>query len=83
MTVDDIKRNGWLIFEAITGSRSYGLDTASSDTDIRGIFVLPKELFYSLEYIPQVSNETNDIVYFELGRFLELLSKSNPNILCL
>lgn len=81
LTVDDIKRNGWLIFEAISGSRSYGLDTTSSDTDIRGIFVLPKELFYSMEYIPQVSNETNDIVYFELGRFMELLAKSNPNIL--
>jgi uncharacterized protein len=81
LTVDDIKSNGWLIFEAITGSRSYGLDTAGSDTDIRGIFVLPKELFYSMEYIPQVSNETNDIVYFELGRFIELLAKSNPNIL--
>ncbi|MCG2613959.1 nucleotidyltransferase domain-containing protein [Terrimonas sp. NA20] len=81
LTVDDIKKNGWLIFEAIAGSRSYGLDTAGSDTDIRGVFVLPKALFYSLEYTPQVSNETNDIVYFELGRFIELLAKSNPNIL--
>jgi predicted nucleotidyltransferase len=81
LTVNDIKKNGWLIFEAIAGSRSYGLDTAGSDTDIRGVFVLPKELFYSLEYLPQVSNETNDIVYFELGRFIELLSKSNPNII--
>lgn len=81
LTIDDIKRSGWLIFEAITGSRSYGLDTAGSDTDIRGIFVLPRDLFYSLEYIPQVSNESNDIVYFELGRFIELLAKGNPNIL--
>jgi uncharacterized protein len=81
LTIDEIRRNGWLIFEAITGSRSYGLDTATSDTDIRGVFVLPKDLFYSLEYTPQVSNDTNDIVYYELGRFVELLSKSNPNIL--
>jgi uncharacterized protein len=34
-----------------------------------------------LEYTAQVNNETNDIVYYELKRFMELLSKSNPNIL--
>ena len=81
LTIEQIKNNGWLIFEAITGSKAYGLDTAKSDTDIRGVFVLPKELFYSLEYVPQVSNESNDIVYYELKRFIELLSKNNPNII--
>ena len=63
LTIEQIKNNGWLIFEAITGSKACGLDTAKSDTDIRGVFVLPKELFYSIEYTPQVSNESNDIVY--------------------
>lgn len=81
LTIEHIKNNGWLIFEAITGSNAYGLDTAKSDTDIRGVFVLPKELFYSMEYTPQVSNESNDIVYYELKRFMELLSKNNPNII--
>lgn len=81
LTIEKIKKNSWLIFEVITGSKAYGLDTAKSDTDIRGVFVLPKNLFYSLEYVPQVSNETNDIVYYELKRFIELLSKNNPNIL--
>ena len=81
LTVQEIKNNGWLIFEAITGSKAYGLDTVKSDTDIRGVFVLPKELFYSLEYPPQVSNESNDIVYYEVKRFMELLSKNNPNII--
>lgn len=81
LTIEYIKENGWLIFEAIVGSKAYGLDTAKSDTDIRGVFVLPKELFYSLEYTAQVSNESNDIVYYELKRFIELLSKNNPNIM--
>ncbi len=81
LTIDWIKNNGLLIFEAITGSKAYGLDTANSDTDIKGVFVLPKDMFYGLEYTPQVNNETNDIVYYELKRFMELLSKSNPNIL--
>lgn len=81
LTIDWIKNNGLLAFEVISGSRSYGLDTPSSDTDIKGVFVLPKDMFYGLEYIAQVNNETNDIMYYELKRFMELLSKSNPNIL--
>lgn len=81
LTIDWVKQNGLLVFEAITGSKAYGLDTATSDTDIKGVFVLPKDMYYSLEYTPQVNNETNDIVYYELKRFMELLSKNNPNIL--
>lgn len=81
LTIEQVKNNGWLIFEVVAGSKAYGLSTNTSDTDIRGVFVLPKELFYSLEYTAQVANETNDIVYYELRRFIELLSKNNPNII--
>jgi uncharacterized protein len=81
LTIDIVKTNRWLVLETITGSKAYGLDTEKSDTDIRGVFVLPKKEFYSLEYTPQVSNATNDIVYYELKRFIELLSRNNPNIL--
>lgn len=81
LTIEHIKNNGWLVFEAIAGSKAYGLDTATSDTDIKGVFVLPKEMFYGLEYTAQVSNKTNDIVYYELKRFVELLAKNNPNML--
>jgi len=81
MTIDWIKENGLLIFETITGSKAYGLDTPTSDTDIRGVYVVPKTVYYSLEYPEQVSNESNDIVYYELRRFMELLAKNNPNIM--
>jgi predicted nucleotidyltransferase len=81
MTIDYLKENNLILFEAISGSRSFGLDTPSSDTDIKGVFYMPKEKFFGLEYIPQISNETNDIVYYEIGRFIELLQKNNPNIL--
>lgn len=80
-TISELKASGTIIFECISGSRAYGLDTATSDTDIRGVFILPKEQFYSLEYVGQINNETNDIVYYELRKFIELLSKNNPNIL--
>ncbi|GAA4278673.1 nucleotidyltransferase domain-containing protein [Aquimarina mytili] len=80
-TIEELKTSGSIIFECISGSRAYGLATATSDTDIRGVFILPKEQFYSLEYVGQINNETNDIVYYELRKFIELLSKNNPNIL--
>ena len=81
MTIQDLKSQNLILFEVISGSRSFGLDTPTSDTDIKGVFYLPKEQFFGLHYIPQISNETNDIVYYELGRFVELLLKNNPNIL--
>jgi uncharacterized protein len=81
LTIDQVKNNELLIFEVVSGSRAYGLETEKSDTDIRGVYVLPKEMFYGLEYTGQVNNDTNDIVYYELKRFVELLAKSNPNIL--
>ncbi|QNK76938.1 nucleotidyltransferase domain-containing protein [Winogradskyella undariae] len=81
MTIEDLKKTGSIIFESISGSRAYGLDTATSDTDIRGVFILPKEQFYSLNYVGQVNNETNDIAYYELSKFIELLIKNNPNIM--
>lgn len=81
MTIEYLKENDLIILECISGSKAYGLDTPSSDTDIKGVFLLPKKDFYGLEYTAQVSNSTNDIVYYELGRYMELLSLNNPNIL--
>lgn len=81
MTIQEIKDRGLLLFECISGSKAYGLDTPQSDTDLKGVFYLPKDQFFGLDYIPQVSNETNDEVYYELGRFVELLCKNNPNLL--
>lgn len=81
LTIDFLRQNNLILFECVSGSRAYGLATENSDTDIRGVFYMPKNMYYGLEYVPQVSNETNDIVFYELGRFIELLSKNNPNIL--
>jgi uncharacterized protein len=81
MIIHDLKSQNLILFEVISGSKSFGLNTPTSDTDIKGVYYLPKEQFFGLEYIPQISNETNDEVYYELGRFVELLQKNNPNIL--
>jgi len=81
MTIEDLRNKGVIVLECISGSRAYGLDTPTSDTDIKGVFILPKEEYFGLNYISQVNNETNDIVFYEFGRFMELLSLNNPNIL--
>lgn len=81
MNLQEVKQSDLLLLECISGSRAYGLHTPQSDTDLKGVFVLPKQKFYGLEYTEQTNNETNDEVYYELKRFVDLLVKNNPNIL--
>jgi hypothetical protein len=82
MRLDDIQNsNQHLLLRCISGSHAYGLNLPHSDTDIKGVFVLPKEKFYGLTFIDQVNNETNDIMYYEIKKFVDLLLKNNPNIL--
>ena len=72
--------NRHLLLRAISGSRAYGLDTPESDTDIKGVFVLPEADFYALNPIEQLNNPSNDVVYYEWRKFVALLHGSNPNI---
>jgi hypothetical protein len=81
MTISELKERDLILYECISGSRAYGLELPTSDTDIKGVFYLPKDDFYTSKYISQIANETNDIVYYEIGRLIELLGKNNPNIL--
>lgn len=81
MNLQEVKQSQLLLLECVSGSRAYGLHTPQSDTDLKGVFVLPKQKFYGLEYTEQANNETNDEVYYELKRFVDLLVKNNPNIL--
>jgi predicted nucleotidyltransferase len=79
MILETLKQKNLILLEALAGSKAYGTDLPTSDTDIKGIFILPKENFYGLEYIPQVNDEKNDIVFYEIKRFVELLAKNNPS----
>lgn len=81
MQLDYIRNQKLIKLECISGSKAYGLDTPTSDTDIKGVFIVPKKVFYGLSYPKQINNPTNDIAFYELGRFIELLAVNNPNIL--
>ena len=81
MTIQEVKDKGLMLFETISGSRAYGTHKPTSDTDYRGVFILPVENLLGFDYVPQVNDETNDITYYEIGRFLQLLQTQNPNII--
>jgi hypothetical protein len=82
MTLHELSRdNRHLLLKCISGSQAYGLALPHSDTDIKGVFVLPKNEFYGLEYTDQVNNDTNDQMFYEIRKFIELLLKNNPNLL--
>ncbi len=81
INLDFIRNQGLIIFEAISGSHAYGTNIETSDEDIRGVFVLPMDYIMGNKYVEQVSDETNDIVFYEVRRFLELIAVNNPNIL--
>ncbi len=81
MTIQELRDRNLIVLECVSGSRSYGLDLPGSDTDLKGVFVLPQDDYYGLTYTEQVSSEKNDEVFYELKRFFELLQCNNPNII--
>lgn len=71
-----------VIHRCVVGSRAYGLDTEESDTDRRGIYLPPADLHWSLYGVPsQIEREATQECHWELGNFLVMALKANPNIL--
>jgi hypothetical protein len=69
-------------YRCVVGSRAYGLDTEHSDTDLRGFYLPPAELEWSLYGVPeQLENPAREEIYWELQKFIVLALKANPNIL--
>lgn len=69
-------------YRCVIGSRAYGLATEHSDSDVRGVFVAPPELLWSLQGAPDhLDNPGTEDFYWELTRFCVLGLKANPNIL--
>jgi predicted nucleotidyltransferase len=72
----------FVVYEATVGSRAYGLAREASDVDVRGVYLPPADLHWSLAGVPeQIEDPEVDRVYWELEKFLRLALQSNPNIL--
>jgi predicted nucleotidyltransferase len=72
-----------LLFMALSGSHAYGMNTATSDKDFRGIFYAPKEValsaFFNVEQVEEYHEK--DSVVYELKKYVKLLVDQNPNII--
>lgn len=79
LSIEGLKQQNLILLDTVSGSRAYGLDTPESDTDTRGVFILPQDLYFGFTYIEQVNSERNDHTYYELGKYLKLLAKNNPS----
>ena len=80
-TIEELRKKDLIIFEAIMGSKAFGTSLPTSDTDIRGVFMQPIDDILEYGYVEQVSDKTNDIVFYELKRFISLAISNNPSIL--
>jgi len=80
-TINELHEKDLIIFEAVMGSHAYGTALPTSDTDLRGVFMQPLEDILEHGYVEQVADDTNDIVYYELKRFMSLIRTNNPAVL--
>ena len=69
------------LFLVIRGSRAYGTNIETSDTDYAGVFIQSKEDIFGFNYKEQINDDKNDTVIYEIKRFLDLLSSNNPTVL--
>lgn len=82
-TVQEIEAKG-LAYRYIRGSHLYGTNIEGvSDVDMGGVYIADNNTLLGLpeNYEPQISDEKHDTTYYELGRWVELLMKANPNAL--
>ena len=72
------------ILRVLIGSRAHGTHNDNSDYDYRGVFVVPTKEILSLGSKPQQTSwieGKNDDTSYEIGKFLMMATKCNPNVL--
>jgi predicted nucleotidyltransferase len=79
--LERVRQPDLLLLDTVAGSHAYGTAIENSDEDRKGVFVAPISFHAGLDIIEQVADERNDQVYYELGHFVSLLLKNNPNAL--
>lgn len=69
------------LFLVIRGSHAYGTNIDTSDVDYAGVFIQPLYDIMIGNYKEQINDNKNDIVIYEIRRFMDLLESNNPTIL--
>ena len=76
-----------IVYKCYSGSMIYGTNHADSDTDIRGICVMPKNYYYGLKVFEQFEQKANkgtdtpDMTIYDIKKFFKLAMGCNPNII--
>jgi predicted nucleotidyltransferase len=81
-TAEDLRP--FIIYQCQVGSKAFGLAEEDADDDLRGIYLPPARLHWSLYALPEqleTQTDSHDEVYWELQKFLLLALKANPNVL--
>lgn len=76
--------SAFVVCRVLAGSRAFGLATAGSDEDRRGVYLPPADWDWSLDRPPeQVETKADGVeeVVWEVGKFVRQALKANPNIL--
>ncbi|MFC4235941.1 exonuclease domain-containing protein [Thalassospira xianhensis] len=78
---DQVKK--CLIFKCRAGSHAYGMAQPSSDLDLRGVFAAPRsQVIAPIPSLEHLTGEAGtDEVYYELSKFMNLVSTQSPNVL--
>lgn len=69
------------LYLVIRGSHAYGTNVPTSDTDYAGVFIQSQNDILGNKYKEQINDDKNDIVIYEIRRFIELLASNNPTVL--
>jgi predicted nucleotidyltransferase len=81
-TAQETNWSKYIIYDALVGSKAYGLDTPESDEDRRGFYLAPTKSFWSLTKPPeQITAGANDSTYWEAEKFIRLALQANPTVL--
>lgn len=70
------------ILRVVAGSHAYGTNIKTSDWDERGIFVDKIDrVILPFEKVEQVELTRDDVVLYELSKYMPLLLSQNPNVI--
>lgn len=82
-TIPEIERkyNVSVLLAFVRGSHMYGTSTDKSDVDITFVYRQTTDDILRGDYKEQINIGGNDIVGYEIQRYIQLLSQNNPNII--